>query len=89
MRFLGRKPPTIGDLPPRLTAKVVSDVKRRPEGVRIKHRVGENSIKMYDKQSSVLRAETTINDIDDFAGSRGDSPNRPRAVRAGTQQAKP
>jgi hypothetical protein len=25
---------------------VVSDVKKRPEGVRIKHRLGQNSIKM-------------------------------------------
>ena len=61
MRFLGRRAPAIGIIPPRLEAEVVSDVKRRPEGVRIKHRVGENSIKMYDKQGSVLRVETTIN----------------------------
>ena len=44
----------------------MSDLKRRPEGVRIKHRVGENSVKMYDKQGSVLRVETTINNVDDF-----------------------
>lgn len=66
MRFLGRKAPPHGNLPPRLEAEVVSDVKRRAEGVRIKHRVGENSVKMYDKQGSVLRVETTINDVDDF-----------------------
>jgi hypothetical protein len=62
MRFLGRNIRPIGVLPSRLQAEVVSDVKRRPEGVRIKHRLGENSIKMYDKQGSVLRVETTIND---------------------------
>jgi hypothetical protein len=61
MRFLGRKVPANGNLPPRLAAEVVSDVKHRPEGVRIKHRVGDNSVKMYDKQGSVLRVETTIN----------------------------
>src|SRR5207249_7506398 len=33
----------------------------RVEGVRIKHWVEENSIKMYDKAGSVLRIETTIN----------------------------
>jgi hypothetical protein len=55
MRFLGRKAPPGGGLPRRLETEVVSDVKRRPEGVRIKHRVGENSVKMYDKQGSVLR----------------------------------
>ena len=66
MRFLGRKVPLSGNLPPRLAAEVVSDVKRRPEGVRIKHRVGDNSVKMYDKHGSVLRIETTINDVTDF-----------------------
>jgi hypothetical protein len=34
--------------------------------MRIKHRVKANSIKMYDKQGSVLRVETTINDTQDF-----------------------
>jgi hypothetical protein len=29
---------------------VVSDLKRRVEGMRIKHRVNANWIKMYDKQ---------------------------------------
>jgi len=66
MRFLGRKVPADGNPHGNLQAEVVSDVKRRPEGVRIKHRVGENSVKMYDKQGSVLRVETTINDVDDF-----------------------
>ena len=66
MRFLGRAIPSSGKLPPHLNAEVVSDVKRRHEGVRIKHRLGENSIKMYDKQGSVLRVETTINDAAGF-----------------------
>jgi hypothetical protein len=43
MRFLGRTAPPGGGLPRRLEAEVVSDVKRRMEGLRIKHRVGENS----------------------------------------------
>ncbi len=34
--------------------------------MRIKHRLNANSIKMYDKQGSVLRVETTINDAHDF-----------------------
>ena len=62
MRFLGRNVPPQGTVPPRLKAEVASDMKTRPEGVRIKHRLGENSLKMYDKQGSVLRVETTIND---------------------------
>ena len=66
MRFLGRAISSSGKLPSHLNAEVVSDVKRRHEGVRIKHRLGENSIKMYDKQGSVLRVETTINDAAGF-----------------------
>jgi hypothetical protein len=41
-------------------------LKARPEGIRIKHRLNFNSIKMYDKQGSVLRVETTINDARDL-----------------------
>ena len=78
MRFLGRKAPPHGTIPPRLAAEVVSDVKHRPEGVRIKHRVGDNSVKMYDKQGSVLRVETTINDVDDFKTFRAPE-NKPDA----------
>ena len=50
MRFLGRNIPPTGNLLPQLQADVVSDLKTRPEGVRIKRRLGENTIKMYDKQ---------------------------------------
>lgn len=55
MRFLQRRTNQ------RFAGEVSSDVKRRVEGIRVKHRVEENSIKMYDKQGSVLRIETTIN----------------------------
>jgi hypothetical protein len=70
MRFLGRNIPATGNISPRLKAEVVSDMKTRPEGVRIKHRLGENSIKMYDKQGSVLRIETTVNDAAGFKAFR-------------------
>jgi hypothetical protein len=66
MRFLGRNSPATGNLLPQFQAEVVSDLKTRPEGLRIKHRPGENTIKMYDKQGSVLRIETTINDAMGF-----------------------
>lgn len=45
----------------RLQGRIETDWRRRSEGCRLKHRVEENSIKMYDKQGSVLRVETTIN----------------------------
>lgn len=55
LRFLGRKARCIN------SGEVKSTLQRRCEGVRIKHWLEENSIKMYDKQGSVLRIETTIN----------------------------
>jgi len=64
LRFLGRK--AEGGIPSRLVADVVSDLKHRPEGIRIKHRVGANSLKMYNKQGTVLRVETTLNNMRDF-----------------------
>jgi hypothetical protein len=59
MTFMGRK------MHHAFSGEVVSDVKKRPFGVRIKHRMKKNSIKMYDKYS-VLRVETTINDPREF-----------------------
>ena len=70
MRFLGRRIPLSGQVPGRLAAELTSDVKRRQEGVRIKHRLGGNSIKLYDKAfpavGNVLRGETTIHNVEDF-----------------------
>jgi hypothetical protein len=70
LRFLGRPLPAGGGVPPRLLQEVTSDVKGRPEGLRIKHRAGANSLKAYDKAytaaGAVLRAETTMNDPCDF-----------------------
>jgi hypothetical protein len=66
MRFLGSRSFLHGKIHPAFKGQVVSDVVARPEGVRVKHRLGANSIKMYDKQGSVLRVETTINDAHDL-----------------------
>jgi hypothetical protein len=59
MRFLGRK------LHGNFKGDVTTDLKKRPEGRRVKHRMKRNSIKMYDKLS-VLRIETTINNPREF-----------------------
>jgi hypothetical protein len=57
LRFLGRRP-----LVQMLRmAEITSHLGRRAEGTRIKHSINRNSIKMYDKQESILRVETTIN----------------------------
>ena len=58
LRFLGRKFPG--------SSEVNSDLRRRTEGVRLKHRVNGNSIKMYDKEGSLLRVETTLLHPKDF-----------------------
>jgi hypothetical protein len=70
MRFLGKNIPAHGQLHRRFAGDVVSDLKDRPEGVRIKHRVNSNSIKLYDKHGSVLRVETTLNDPRPFVAYR-------------------
>lgn len=70
LRFLGKKLTPSGKIPGQVAAQVTSDLKRRQEGVRIKHRYNQNSIKLYDKAytavGSVLRAELTIEDPEDF-----------------------
>jgi len=66
MRFLGRKSPNEGQVHPAFKGQIVSTLKHRPEGVRIKHSVNNNSVKLYDKQGSVLRVETTINNSRDL-----------------------
>jgi hypothetical protein len=60
LRFLGRR---ICD---GFNRQVNTKLQTRIEGVRVKHWVDENSIKMYDKQGSVLRVETTINNARRF-----------------------
>lgn len=57
--FLGRK------LDAKFQGEAVSDYRRRPKGWRIKFKMKSNSIKMYDKFSS-LRIEMTINDPREF-----------------------
>jgi len=70
MRYLGKRIPLSGDVPQRFSGEVVSDLKHRQEGVRIKHSVNGNSLKLYDKAftvvGSVLRAEATVHNGADF-----------------------
>ena len=82
LRFLGRAQPS------QFRGEVTSTLKRRPEGVRLKHVLNGNSLKMYDKQGSVLRVETTINhprDFKVFRASEGDpeQKNKWQRMRSG------
>src|SRR5438874_6400063 len=70
MRFLGRHMPRNGAVPKGFTGQVVSDLRQREEGVRIKHRLNDNSVKLYDKAFTelvcLMRAEGTFNSVKDF-----------------------
>jgi hypothetical protein len=58
--FLGHK------VDPRYQGEIGNNYHIRIEGSRIKHSMGKNSIKMYDKFSKILRIETTTNDVSFF-----------------------
>jgi hypothetical protein len=79
LRFLQQKVPAEGGVHARFAGEVISDLKDRPEGVRIKHAAGLNSVKLYDKQGPVLRVETTIHDANGLKVYRpaGDVPDGP------------
>jgi hypothetical protein len=83
MRFLAQKAPG------NFTGEITTSFKDRAEGVRIKHWVRGNSVKMYDKAGSVLRIETTVAQTNDFKvlRPRHDDPNGKlawRPLRKGT-----
>jgi hypothetical protein len=65
LRFLGQPVPATGKVPHRRRLEVSTNVKERLEGVRIKHWVNGNSLKMYDK-GSVLRVESMMREPGDF-----------------------
>jgi hypothetical protein len=61
LTFLGRK------MHGRFQGEVLTDMKKkRYPGARVKHRMKENWIKMYDKFGCVLRVETVINNPREF-----------------------
>lgn len=65
MRFLGKTVPSHGQVHGRFEGEVVTTLRRRQEGVCIKHWVNGNSIKAYDCDRNV-RFEATINQPEDF-----------------------
>ncbi|MEZ4692048.1 MAG: MarR family transcriptional regulator, partial [Ignavibacteria bacterium] len=48
------------------TQEVGTKYNKQIQGTRIKHFMGANNIKMYDKANNVLRVETTVNNITEF-----------------------
>lgn len=64
LRFMGKKVTRAGTAFGSSELPITSDLKIRSNGARIKHRLGPNSVKLYDKaydeQGAVLRTEITI-----------------------------
>jgi hypothetical protein len=68
LRFLGKRVPEMFR-----AGEVKSTLKNRPEGVRLRHTVNGNSVKVYNKEASILRVETTIVHAEQFRVYRPDS----------------
>ena len=62
MSFFGRK---LKDTGFQFKGEITSDLRKRSQGFRLKHKMKSNQIKMYDKGYSI-RIETTINDPHEF-----------------------
>ena len=87
LRFLGQPVPASGKVPHRCRREISSNLKERVEGVRLKHWLNGNALKIYDKDS-VLRVETLIRDPGDFkvyrpAEGAADGPKDWRPLRKG------
>jgi hypothetical protein len=92
LRFLSKKVTASGQVPGWVSQQVTTDMRCRTEGVRIKHSLGQNSLKAYDKlytlDAGVLRLESTINRPEMFLVYRpkqGDPEGKPawRTMRRG------
>jgi hypothetical protein len=67
LRFLGKRVnETTGKVAANFRAQVTTSLKERPEGVRLRHALNGNSLKIYDKEGTILRVETTIVHPEEF-----------------------
>jgi len=80
MRYFGRGHLSAsGQIKGRPPQEVMTECRKFYEGFRVKHWLNRNSIKVYNKNGSILRIETTINHTRDFKVFRSpaDDPRRP------------
>ena len=85
MRYFGRRNISMsGQIKSRAPKEIMTDYHRFYEGVRVKHWLNHNSVKMYNKGGSILRLETTINATRDFKVFR--QPNDDSAKPASWQR---
>ena len=87
LRFLGRRTRQDGQVSRSFQGEATTDLRERQEGVRIKHAMNGNSLKLYDKAytavGSILRPEVTLNnpaDLRVYRPKEGD-PKGPKAWR--------
>ncbi len=67
LRFLGKRVnETSGTVAANFRGQVTTSLKERPEGVRLRHALNGNSLKIYDKEGTILRVETTIVHPEEF-----------------------
>jgi hypothetical protein len=67
MKYFGRRDISLsGQIKGRAPQEVMTDYRKFYEGVRVKHWLNHNSVKMYNKAGSILRIETTVNQSRDF-----------------------
>jgi hypothetical protein len=67
LRFLGKRiNETTGKVAANFRGQVTTSLKERPEGVRLRHALNGNSLKIYDKEGTILRVETTIVHPEEF-----------------------
>jgi hypothetical protein len=85
MRFLGHKIPSHGGMHGNFEGEVRSELREREEGIRIKHSVNGNSVKVNSVKAygKALRVETTVNCPEDFKVYRREEGERkgPRGWR--------
>ena len=75
MRYLGKR-----NIKGRGPKEVLTDYRRRYEGIRVKHWKNDNSVKLYNKSGSILRIETTINGTRDFKVLRHPNDDKQRPL---------
>ncbi|HEY6154496.1 MAG TPA: hypothetical protein VIW07_12220 [Candidatus Udaeobacter sp.] len=66
MRFLGGHLSKQGQLHALQTGPITTSLKRFPDCVRVRHAVKGNSVKLYNKEETLLRVETTIHHPKEF-----------------------
>jgi hypothetical protein len=83
MRFLSRTPRADGMPRATFAGEIQSNVRTFEQGVRIKHRLNANSVKMYNRPA-VIRFETTINNTSElkvFRTTATDPDGKPSYLR--------